>query len=85
LSIPTKKEHIRLSKRYLGYSIPIVHDILDRYLPIPEHRRTHRPEMIKLIGELLGEEAKTEAWLHFLADYGFVKGKWLKKPIRKDE
>jgi len=41
--------------------------------------------MIKLIGELLGEEAKTEAWLHFLADYGFVKGKWLKKPIRKDE
>ena len=70
---PSLREHLRASKELLGYSNPIVHQILDRYLPVEEHRRTHTPEYIKRIGELLGEEAKTEAWLHFFLDYKIVQ------------
>jgi hypothetical protein len=50
----------------------MVHDILDKYLPIEEHRRTHNPQTIKAIGELLGKDAETEAWLHFLMDYHLI-------------
>ena len=71
--MPNRREHLRASKVLLGYSNPIVHDILDRYLPIEEHRRTHRPETMRRIGKLLGKEAETEAWLHFFLDYKLAK------------
>jgi hypothetical protein len=71
--VPNRIEHLKLSRELLGYSNPLVHDILDRSLPIEEHRRTHSPETINLIGKLLGEDAKREAWLHLLADYRLVR------------
>ena len=71
--MPTRRIHLKASKELLGYCNPLVHDILDSYLPITEHRRTHNPGTIRLIGELLGEDAKREAWLHFLLDYGLAK------------
>lgn len=67
-----RQKHLQLSKQLLGYSNPLVHDILDRSLPIEEHRRTHTPETIKLIGQLLGKDAEREAWLHLFADYKIV-------------
>ena len=71
--MPTRRVHLRLSKELLGYSNPLVHDILDRGLPIQEHRRTHTPETVALIGRLLGDDARREAWLHLLADYGIMR------------
>jgi hypothetical protein len=71
--MPVRKIHLRASRKLLGYSNPLVHDILDTHLPIEEHRRTHNPRTIRLIGELLGEDAEREAWLHFLLDYGLCK------------
>ena len=71
--MPKRRQHLKLSRELLGYCNPLVHDILDRSLPIEEHRRTHTPETIRLIGELLGSDAKREGWLHLLADYGLVK------------
>jgi hypothetical protein len=70
--MPNRKQHLKASKNLLGYSNSIVHDILDKYLPIEEHRRTHNPQTIKQIGALLGKEAETEAWLHFFMDYHFI-------------
>ena len=68
--MPSRKEHLKASKVWLGYATPIVHDLLDRYLPTAtEHRRTHTPSSIKAIGVLLGKDAEREAWLHFLMDY----------------
>ena len=67
--MPKRSQHLKASRVILGYSNPVVHDILDRYLPIEEHRRTHTPETIAAIGDLLGPEARTEAWLHFFLDY----------------
>jgi hypothetical protein len=78
--LPTKKEHLKASKKYLGYATPIVHELLDSTLPYPhEHRRTHTPQFINWIGEGFGEKAKTEAWLHFLMDYGLIRMKDVKK------
>lgn len=71
--MPSRRVHLRLSRELLGYCNPVVHDILDRGLPIEEHRRTHRPETMRLIGELLGKDAMREGWLHVMADYGLVK------------
>jgi hypothetical protein len=71
--MPNRKEHLKISKDLLGYCNPMVHDILDKSLPIAEHRRTHRPETCQLIGQLLGKDAEREAWLHLFADYGIVK------------
>ena len=71
--MPNRRQHLRASKILLGTNNPIVHDLLDTYLPIEEHRRTHTPENINQIGALLGAEAKTEAWLHFFLDYGIVE------------
>lgn len=71
--MPNRSQHLKSSKFLLGHSNPIVHDLLDRYLPIEEHRRTHTPENINAIGQLLGKEAKTEAWLHFFLDYSLAK------------
>ena len=71
--MPTRRVHLKLSRDLLGYCNPLVHDILDKSLPIEEHRRTHTPETVKLIGQLLGEDAKREAWLHLFADYGLLK------------
>lgn len=67
--MPSRSQHLRASRLVFGNAIPVVHDILDRYLPDIEHRRTHDPTVIKKIAELLGERAKEEAWLHFMLDY----------------
>jgi len=71
--MPNLRVHLRISRALLGFADPLVHKILDRTLSVEEHRRTHNPRTIRLIGELLGKEAKEEAWLHFLTDYNFVK------------
>ena len=71
--MPTKRVHLKANKELLGYCNSLVHDILDSRLPIAEHRRTHDPRTIRLIGELLGKDAEREAWLHFLLDYGLAE------------
>lgn len=71
--MPRRRVHLRVSRELLGSCDPLVHEILDRGLPIAEHRRTHRPETCALIGELLGPEARREAWLHLFLDYGLVR------------
>jgi len=71
--VPKRQVHLKVSKKILGYANPIVHDILDTRLPISEHRRSHNPETIILIGKLLGKDCEREAWLHFLMDYGLYR------------
>ena len=70
--MPTRSEHLKASKLLLGTKNPLVHDLLDRSTPIAEHRRTHTPEYITKIQDLLGEDAGREAWLHFFMDYGII-------------
>jgi len=70
--MPGRRVHKRISKIYLGTYNAVVHDILDKSLGF-EHRSTHTPDRVKLIGELLGKEAEREAMLHILTDYGLFK------------
>lgn len=80
--MPSQREHLRASKRLLGTANPLVHRIFDMPSPKREHRHRHHPETARLIGELLGFEAKREAWLHLFIDWGIIEEKdWRKPPV----
>lgn len=70
--MPSLKEHLKASERLLGTKNPLVHQILDFPKPVREHRYRHNPSTVLLIKELLGDEAKKEAWLHLFLDWGIV-------------
>lgn len=70
--MPSLRAHLKASKTLLGTQNPLVHQILDAQNPTLEHRYRHNPKTVELIGELLGEDAKREAWLHILMDWGLV-------------
>ena len=71
--MPNLRTHLKASKELLGTQNPIVHQILDAQTQTLEHRYRHNPRTVKLIAELLGEDAGREAWLHIFMDWGLVK------------
>jgi hypothetical protein len=70
--MPSMRVHLKASKTLLGTQNPLVHKILDFQSPTLEHRYRHNPKTVKLIAELLGEDARREAWLHIFMDWGLV-------------
>ena len=71
--MPSLRSHLKASREFLGTENPLVHKILDLPSPKLEHRYRHNPHTVELIGELLGDDAKREAWLHILMDWGLIK------------
>lgn len=70
--MPNLRIHLKASKMLLGTQEPLVHKILDFPSPTLEHRFRHNPKTVELIAELLGEDARREAWLHIFIDWGLV-------------
>lgn len=70
--MPSLRAHLKASKALLGTRNPLVHHILDLQSPTLEHRFRHNPKTVELIEELLGEDARREAWLHIFMDWGLV-------------
>lgn len=71
-----KKEHLRVSKILLGTQYPIVHTFLDeavKQLGAKHRYLSHNVEYLDIIEKHLGgKEAKREAMLHLLQDWGVV-------------
>lgn len=76
--MPSRREHLRASKKLLGTANPWVHSLIDLPSPKKEHRYRHSPETVRLIVELLGtdenlkKEIRREGWLHLFMDWGWV-------------
>ena len=70
--MPDLRTHLKASREKLGTQNRLVHQILDQMTPTLEHRFRHTPKTVEMIGELLGEDAKREAWLHILMDWKIV-------------
>ncbi len=73
--MPAKREHLRASRILLGTQTPVVHELLE--LAVKRQGIEHgylisNPDYLGMIGELLGQEAKREAVLHILQDWGIV-------------
>lgn len=76
--MPSLPEHQKCARKILGKSNKLVHQLLDYNVKIygRDHRKyTHHGENIKMIGELLGDDAKREAVLHILQDLGMITRK----------
>lgn len=77
--MPSRRDHLRASKKLLGTANPLVHTILDYPSPKGEHRHRHTPSTVRKIEELLVEDEtsrsaiRREGWLHLLMDWGIVK------------
>ena len=71
--MPNLREHKRLSENILGYSNSLVHKLLDYQGFSLEHRYRHTPKTVDAIEQLLGKEARLEAWLHILTDWGIFR------------
>lgn len=71
--MPNLREHLRISKQLLGVSNTLVHRLLDYQGSSLEHRYRHNPKTVKAIQDLLGDEARLEAWLHIFTDWGFIR------------
>jgi len=73
--VASKREHLRASKVLLGYSDPLVHSLMDREVMMLGYKYRyirHNMEYIHQIGELLGEQAELQAFLHLLMDIGLI-------------
>jgi len=73
--VASKREHLRASKVLLGYSDPLVHSLMDREVRMLGYKYRyvrHNMEYIHQIGELLGEQAELQAFLHLLMDIGLI-------------
>lgn len=76
--MPSTREHVRLSKKLLGQSNPLVHKLLDLPSPIREHRYRHTPDTVKKIADIIAvseserQELIREGWLHLLIDWGIT-------------
>lgn len=70
--MPSLIIHLKASKELLGTQNTLVHQILDYQSPKLEHRYRHNPKTVQLIAELLGEDARREAWLHIFMDWGLI-------------
>lgn len=73
------REHLRVSKRFLGINgNPVIHRLLDgaglpHKLRSTYHKVTHEPVYIEtMIRPLFGEKGVLEAWSHLLTDWGFI-------------
>jgi len=71
----SKREHLRASKILLGTQTPVVHELLE--LAVKRQGIEHgylisNVDSLAMIGQLLGPEAKREAVLHILQDWGIV-------------
>lgn len=71
-------QHLKLTRKFLKYKgNPEIHRCLDlgyakKFEP-QYHKLTHNPKFIQeIILPVHGEEGSIEAWLHLLADWGFV-------------
>ncbi|MGB9886545.1 MAG: hypothetical protein ACPLRW_06050 [Moorellales bacterium] len=74
--MPRRQEHLRAAKALLGYADPLVHILMDRAIERlgPRHRYvSHNAEYVRMIRQLLGEEAALEATVHLLQDWGMVE------------
>ena len=73
--MPAKREHLRASRILLGTQTPVVHELLE--LAVKRQGMEHgylisNSDYLGMIGQLLGQEAKREAVLHILQDWGIV-------------
>ncbi|HXL02239.1 MAG TPA: hypothetical protein PK016_03855 [Candidatus Atribacteria bacterium] len=73
--MPPKREHLRASRILLGTQTPVVHELLE--LAVRKQGMEHgylvsNSDYLGMIGNLLGQEAKREAVLHILQDWGIV-------------
>jgi len=75
--MPNRREHIKCAKRLLGSATPVVHTILDQNIRLfggRQHRYfTHNLDTINSIGILLGPQARKEAILHIIQDWGLIQ------------
>jgi len=74
--VPGKLEHIKASKVLLGWSIPLLHELIDASSQIKGlgHGITgHNLDIINAANNFFGEKGRLEATLHILQDIGFVK------------
>ncbi|MDD5497815.1 MAG: hypothetical protein PHP36_05245 [Atribacterota bacterium] len=73
--MPAKREHLRASRILLGTQTPVIHDLLElavRRSGIEHGYLFSNSDYLAMIGQLLGQEAKREAVLHILQDWGVV-------------
>jgi len=70
--VPSLRVHLKASRVLLGTCNVVVHRLLDKPTYTLEHRFRHNVDVINLIGEVYGGEAKREAWLHVFMDWGLV-------------
>jgi hypothetical protein len=73
--VPRRQEHLKAARALLGYADPLVHVLMDRAIERlgPRHRYvSHNAEYLRMIRQLLGDEAALEATLHLLQDWGLV-------------
>ena len=66
-----RKDHIRADESLLGYSIPLIHVILDApvgWLDAGHRSIHHNIQTIKWIEEMFGKEGKYIALLHIMID-----------------
>lgn len=76
--MPGRLDHIRASKALLGWSIPVLHELIDASSQVKGlgHGFTgHNIDIIKAANNFFGEKGRLEATLHILQDIGFVKEK----------
>jgi len=77
--VPNLKEHLKISRKFLGFDgNPVIHRLLDgaglpSKLRPQYHKITHTPQFVgQTIKSSFGEEGELEAWGHLLADWGFI-------------
>lgn len=73
--MPNRQEHLRAAKALLGHADPLVHILMNRAIERMGPRYLyvrHNAAYISAIKELLGEDARLEATLHLLQDWGIV-------------
>lgn len=70
--MPSLRVHLKASKQLLGTQNRLVHRLLDYQGANLEHRYRHTPKKVEAIANLLGEEARREAWLHILMDWKLI-------------
>lgn len=75
--MPNLKNHLKISNDLLGFSEPLVHQILDYQGRNLEHRFRHNPKTCEDIKLMFGVNEYLEAWLHIFTDWGMIK--WEKR------
>lgn len=83
--MPNLRNHLKISNDLLGFSDPLVHQILDYQGRNLEHRFRHNPKICESIKEMLGENEYLEAWLHILTDWGMIKWENSKTTKRQND